>query len=77
MNHREHREHREHNGRDVAKRFFNWLKRRPGIRHVRWTILNARCHESADNLRQAGVGLGIPNEADLQYLNRVWEGTEP
>lgn len=64
-------------GETRRQRFSNWLKRRWGIRHFRWAVLTVRCHEFADDCRQAGIGMGVPNEADIKYLDLVWQGTEP
>ncbi len=48
------------------------MKRWPIIRHVRWFYLNWRFVCWWNGL---GRHLGaVPNDADLEYLDRVWEG---
>lgn len=50
------------------------MKRWPIIRHIRWAILDYKAHRWAQYWHKAGVGLGVPNDNDLAYLQAVWDG---
>lgn len=50
------------------------MKRLPIIRHVRWAFLTWRVHSWARMWGRAGIGLGIPNESDLNHLDLIWKG---
>jgi hypothetical protein len=50
------------------------MKRFPIIRHLRWFYLTRRVHLHARRWAQLGIGLGYPNESDLQYLDAIWRG---
>lgn len=48
------------------------MKRWPIIRHIRWFYLHAKFWTWWERV---GCYLGaVPNEADLDYLERVWRG---
>lgn len=50
------------------------MKRLWGIRHVRWLWKAVRVWHWAAAWGRAGIGMGVPNPADLQYLDLVWRG---
>ena len=50
------------------------MRRWWGIRHCRFYWHRARVYRWAAMWGQAGIGLGIPNEADLQELMAIWDG---
>jgi hypothetical protein len=50
------------------------MKRLPGIRHIRWLYHGIRMHIHAQRWASMGIGLGVPNDADLEELQRIWEG---
>jgi hypothetical protein len=50
------------------------MKKWWGARHVRWLWLSWRVYNFAQDMAQCGLGLGIPNESDLRYLDAVWRG---
>lgn len=45
-----------------------------GIRHLRFVVLAYRVQRWARIWGAAGIGLGVPNPADLDYLDKVWRG---
>lgn len=50
----------------------NFLGRLPGVRHVRYFYLRARFNAWWHSV---GRHLGaVPNESDIEYLDRVWRG---
>ncbi len=50
------------------------MKRWWGIRHVRWAWLSHQVWAHAHRCYEWGIGLGIPNDADLHLLDAIWEG---
>lgn len=50
------------------------MRRWPIIRHVRWLYLNWRVHQWAAAWGAMGIGLGSPNQSDLDHLERIWRG---
>lgn len=50
------------------------MKRWPIIRHVRYWWLRRRVYNWASFCASFGLGLGHPNEADLEHLERIWRG---
>ncbi len=50
------------------------MKRWPIIRHVRWAYLDWRVHSWAREWGRLGIGTGIPNSADLDHLQAIWDG---
>jgi len=50
------------------------MKRLWGIRHLRWAWGSYRVHRWARMWAQSGIGLGIPNSADLKVLDAIWRG---
>ena len=50
------------------------MKRWPIIRHIRYWWLRARVYQWAAMWGDVGIGLGVPNEADLAHLERIWRG---
>lgn len=53
------------------------MKRWPIIRHIRWLYYDWRVHQHAATWGSIGIGLGHPNQSDLDYLKLIWEGKEP
>jgi hypothetical protein len=48
------------------------MKRWPVIRHIRWMVLHSRFQKWWFS---EGCYLGdVPNEADMDYLERIWKG---
>jgi len=45
-----------------------------GIRHVRYWWLRRQVYLWAEAWAWWGIGLGIPNPADLAHLERIWRG---
>jgi hypothetical protein len=50
------------------------MKRLWGLRHLRWLYYTIRVHRFARAWGAIGIGLGVPNEADLRHLQAIWEG---
>ena len=50
------------------------MKRWPIIRHLRYFWGCWRVHQFAAAWGRAGIGLGVPNESDLRYLDAMWRG---
>ena len=50
------------------------MKKLWGIRHVRYYWLSWKAFSFAQDMAQIGLGLGIPNESDIRYLDAVWRG---
>ena len=50
------------------------MRRWWGIRHCRFYWYRARVYRWAAMWGQAGIGFGIPNDADLQELMAIWDG---
>lgn len=50
------------------------MKRWPIIRHVRYYWLAFRVHMWAMKWASMGIGLGWPNQYDLDRLQEIWEG---
>ncbi len=50
------------------------MKKWWGIRHLRWAFLSHQVWEHAHRCYLYGLGLGIPHEADLRYLDEIWKG---
>lgn len=50
------------------------MKRWWGIRHIRYYWGLWRCQVWADRFGSAGIGLGIINPSDIDYLNKIWKG---
>jgi hypothetical protein len=50
------------------------LKRWPLVRHVRWLILQHQVYRMARYWGEMGIGLGVPSENDLAYLQEIWDG---
>ena len=51
-----------------------WLKRLPVIRHIRYFWFIWRVHVHAARWASVGIGLGIPNQSDVDWLDRIWKG---
>jgi hypothetical protein len=51
------------------------MKRLWGIRHVRYFYLKIQLYRWVDYCQSVGFGIE-PNPADMEYLDRVWRGTE-
>lgn len=45
-----------------------------GIRHIRCIYLAWRVHRWARMCGEIGLGLGSPNQADLDHLQAIWDG---
>ena len=50
------------------------MKRLPIIRHIRYWWLRRQVYEWATMWYLHGIGLGVPNQADLEHLERIWRG---
>jgi hypothetical protein len=50
------------------------MNRLPIIRHIRWLFYRWRLNVHAQKWGQAGIGLGIPNSSDEEYLLGIWRG---
>ena len=50
------------------------MKRWPVIRHVRYFWLAWQVSRWARAWGQAGIGLGVPNQADVAHLEAIWRG---
>lgn len=50
------------------------MKRWPIIRHVRYYWLTFRVHMWAMKWGSVGIGLGWPNQYDLDRLEEIWKG---
>jgi hypothetical protein len=50
------------------------MKKLWGIRHVRWFILTWLVHRHAIKCARSGLGIGIPNQADLDHLAQIYRG---
>lgn len=46
----------------------------PIIRHIRYFWLSWRVHRQATQYGEWGIGLGVPNQSDLNHLKRIWSG---
>lgn len=52
------------------------MKKLPIIRHLRYFYLRWRVRQHAVQWAAIGIGLGIPNKHDLDYLDAIWRGEE-
>jgi len=52
------------------------MKKLPIIRHLRYFYLRWRVQQHAAQWASIGIGLGIPNKHDLDYLDAIWRGEE-
>lgn len=52
----------------------NRLKRLWGIRHLRAIYLHMVVHERAEQLSRFGIGIGVPNQSDLDFIDKVRRG---
>ena len=50
------------------------MKRWPIIRHIRYFYGVYQVQRWARMWGGAGIGLGFPNPADVDYLNKIWKG---
>lgn len=50
------------------------MKRWPIIRHVRCIWLLYRVERWAWQWVRMGIGLGYPNESDIEHLRLIWKG---
>lgn len=50
------------------------MTRWPVIRNIRAIWLLWRVHRWAAAWGRAGVGLGYPNESDMEHLRAIWRG---
>lgn len=50
------------------------MKRWPVIRHVRYFWYRRQVHRWARAWAQLGIGLGHPNQSDLDHLAAIWRG---
>ena len=50
------------------------MKRRPVIRHLRYYWHRWRVYRWARTWARLGIGLGWPNQSDLDHLKAIWEG---
>ena len=50
------------------------MKRWVVLRHIRYLWHRYHCYRFAQACAALGLGLGIPNEADLRTLDAIWEG---
>lgn len=50
------------------------MKRLWGIRHLRYWWLEYRVYRWARFWGLHGIGLGLPNQADLDHLDAIWKG---
>lgn len=58
----------------MGQRFWNSVKRWPGVRHVRYMVLlNEWCHWWEQHGRYV---LTEASEADMRYLDDVWAGKD-
>ena len=48
--------------------------RMPVIRYIRYRYYRWRVYRWASKWAQAGVGLGMPSEGDMQYLEMIRQG---
>jgi hypothetical protein len=45
-----------------------------GIRHVRYFYLSWRVYRWARQWGSVGIGLGYPNQSDVDHLQAIWRG---
>ena len=50
------------------------MKRLWGIRHLRWLYYAWQLERWARHWAQLGIGLGYPNQSDIEVLNAIWRG---
>jgi hypothetical protein len=50
------------------------LSRLWGIRHLRFFWYARRVDRWAEMWSRAGIGLGVPNESDIRWLDDIWRG---
>jgi hypothetical protein len=50
------------------------LSRLWGIRHLRFVWYARRVDRWAEMWSRAGIGVGVPNESDLRWLDDIWHG---
>jgi len=48
--------------------------RLPIIRHIRYLWHRVQVVRWALLWRSAGIGLGYPNQSDIDHLNKIWKG---
>lgn len=47
-----------------------------GIRHVRYLFYLSRVHAWARAWARVGIGLGVPNDSDMRFLDEIWRGKQ-
>ena len=52
----------------------NSLARLPVIRHFRYWFYKQRVVRWAQHWGNLGVGIGLPNKADIKTLEAIWKG---
>lgn len=50
------------------------MKKWPIIRHIRYFWFRWRVYVHAAQWASIGIGLRIPNKADLEHLDAIWHG---
>ncbi len=50
------------------------MKKLWGIRHIRFFYLKWRVIQFAHAWGRLGIGLGFPNQKDIDHLERIWRG---
>lgn len=52
------------------------MKKLPILRHIRFFYWNFIVHLVAFQWYLHGIGMGVPNHSDLEYLNKIWNDHE-
>lgn len=50
------------------------MSRWPIIRHIRWVFHSYLVRRWARHWAEVGIGLGVPNDADLAHLGKIRKG---
>ncbi len=50
------------------------MRRIWGVRHIRFVFWSAVVHRHARRMHKLGLGLGFPNDCDLEHLRRIRDG---
>ena len=58
----------------LTNSIYDRFRRLPGIRHIRCFFLSRKIDHHARAWASIGIGLGYPNDSDIEWLRRIYDG---